>query len=109
MPPSDERPDFENALFLRFLKCWESGDYFEAHEAMEELWKKKGRIKNDLYRGLTQLAVSLEHAARKNRDGAASVFKKARENIQEHAARWAEIQKLSEEAYLYLKRNKVIE
>ncbi len=60
-----------------------AGEYFEAHEAMEEVWIAEGRPAGDLWQGLTQLAVALAHADRGNRRGARRVFAKARDKLSE--------------------------
>ena len=82
--------DHSHPLFRRFLDLFRESRYFEAHEAMEELWIEKGRVKGDGYQGFVQLAVALEHLRRDNPAGARSVIAKAAQKLDrienDHAA-----------------------
>ncbi|MEQ9364202.1 MAG: DUF309 domain-containing protein [Leptospirales bacterium] len=62
---------------FEFERLVKAGSYFEAHEAMEDIWIEHGRRFGDVWQGLTQLAVSLTHASRGNHRGAARVNQKA--------------------------------
>jgi len=56
------------------IRLFNSGQYYEAHEALENAWKgEKGRIR-DLYRGILQVAVVYLHITRKNYNGALKVY-----------------------------------
>ena len=55
-----------------------AGKYFEAHEALENVWKaEKGRIR-DLYQGILQIAVVYLHITRGNYNGAVKVHERSR-------------------------------
>jgi uncharacterized protein len=55
------------------LRLFNAGEYFEAHEALEEAWKdEEGEIRN-LYRGILQIAVVYLHITRGNYNGAVKV------------------------------------
>lgn len=56
------------------LRLFNSGEYFEAHEALEEAWKEEGGAVRDLYRGILQVAVTYLHITRGNYDGAIKVY-----------------------------------
>jgi uncharacterized protein len=59
---------------IKGIHLFNSGRYFEAHEALEEAWKKeKGEIR-ELYRGILQVAVFYLHVTRKNYNGALKVY-----------------------------------
>src|SRR5215216_1352756 len=56
------------------LRLFNAGDYFEAHEALEDAWNAEtGRVR-DLYRGILQIAVVYLHITRRNYNGAIKVY-----------------------------------
>lgn len=56
------------------LRLFNAGEYFEAHEALEDAWnEEKGEIRN-LYRGILQIAVVYLHITRRNYNGAVKVY-----------------------------------
>lgn len=61
-----------------FARCWNSGDYFTAHEVLEGLWT---RHRDDGLQGLIQLAVALYHIERGNLRGAAIMIERARRRL----------------------------
>ncbi len=64
-------------LFLQGVEHFHRGDYFEAHEVWEELWREATVETRAYYKGLIQLAVALLHAERGNRQGAERLFHSA--------------------------------
>lgn len=58
----------------RGLELFNAGEYFEAHELLEEAWRdEKGEIRA-LYQGILQAAVVYLHITRGNYAGATKVF-----------------------------------
>jgi len=56
------------------LRLFNAGEYFEAHEALEDAWKEeKGEVR-ELYRGILQVAVVYLHVTRRNYNGAVKVY-----------------------------------
>jgi len=56
------------------LRLFNAGEYFEAHEALEDAWNaEKGEVRN-LYRGILQIAVVYWHITRGNYNGAVKVY-----------------------------------
>ena len=56
------------------LRLFNAGEYFEAHEALEDAWNaEQGKIR-DLYRGILQTAVVYLHITRRNYQGAVKVY-----------------------------------
>jgi uncharacterized protein len=54
---------------LEFIELFNSQEFFEAHEVLEQLWlRTEGEDKN-FYKGLIQCAVALAHLQRGNRKG----------------------------------------
>ena len=65
-PCREEAP----AELLKAIEEFNRGDWFQAHETLEELWVgEKGELR-DLYQGLLQLAVALHHWRHGNFKGA---------------------------------------
>ncbi|MCS1350088.1 DUF309 domain-containing protein [Mechercharimyces sp. CAU 1602] len=43
------------SLYIDFFQCYHDGEYWEAHEVLEELWQTERA--NDFYHGLIQIAA----------------------------------------------------
>lgn len=55
--------------YLRYIDLFNEGEYFDAHEVLEDLWViEVGRTKT-FYKGLIQVAVAICHWERGNRPG----------------------------------------
>ncbi|MBI4387923.1 MAG: DUF309 domain-containing protein [Candidatus Omnitrophica bacterium] len=62
-----------DARLEKGIELFNRGEFFEAHEAIEELWRETdGELKN-FYRGLIQTAASLHHLKRGTIKGGLSV------------------------------------
>ena len=72
----------KEALFQKGLMEYEKGDYFEAHEAWEELWSDYNLPDRKFIQGLIQLSVSFVHLRNGNMNGARSLLKKCSEKFQ---------------------------
>ena len=69
------------------LRLFNAGEYFEAHEALEDAWNaEKGRVR-ELYRGILQTAVVYLHVTRGNYNGAIKVYGRSQRWIKD----WPEI------------------
>jgi hypothetical protein len=69
------------------LQLFNAGDYFDAHEALEDAWNdERGKIR-DLYRGILQIAVTYLHITRGNYNGAVKVYGRS----QKWLKGWADI------------------
>jgi hypothetical protein len=60
------------------LELFNRGDYFTAHEELEEAWKEDLSPGRDLYRGVLQVAVAYFHVRNGNFKGAMKMFQRAR-------------------------------
>ena len=56
------------------LRLFNAGEYFEAHEALEDAWNAEEGDAKDLYRGILQIAVTYLHITRGNYNGALKVY-----------------------------------
>lgn len=61
------------------LQLFEDGNYFAAHEALENAWKAEAGSGRELYRGLLQIAVACLQIERGNFNGAVKMFWRARQ------------------------------
>lgn len=67
---------------VRGIELFNEGDYFEAHEALENAWKAEpGEIRN-LYRAILQVGVAYYHLLRGNYTGARKMFHRYRQWIE---------------------------
>ncbi|MCX5658917.1 MAG: DUF309 domain-containing protein [Planctomycetota bacterium] len=82
LPPSDSpHASLEAQRFHHGLDLFNLGQFFEAHEAWEDLWHEASGERKRFYQGLIQVAVSLEHVRRGNARGVRSVYLSAREKF----------------------------
>jgi hypothetical protein len=59
------------------VRLFAAGDYFLAHETLEEHWVEVEASERDFLQGLIQLSVGLLHAGKGNRKGALLQFRKS--------------------------------
>lgn len=67
-------PAEEKRFFYEGVDLFNEGEFFEAHEAWEEIWKNTAGRKAKFYQGLIQAAVVLEHMNRSNPRGVQRVW-----------------------------------
>ncbi|MHB8778842.1 MAG: DUF309 domain-containing protein [Anaerolineales bacterium] len=56
------------------MRLFNEGEFFRAHEELEEAWKDEAGEVRKLYRGILQIAVTYLHITRGNYDGAVKVY-----------------------------------
>lgn len=71
-------------LFKKGLKSYDEGEYFEAHEAWEDLWSDFNFKDRKFIQGLIQLAVSFVHLKNENMIGAKSLLDKCQNKFEEY-------------------------
>ncbi len=64
--------------YREFVHLFNSRDYFEAHEVLEDLWVVEVPPLKNYYKGLIQAAVALCHWERGNHSGARKLWLSAR-------------------------------
>jgi predicted metal-dependent hydrolase len=69
------------AEYQRYIELFNSGEYFEAHEILEDLWVMTPGEERGFYKGLIMLSVGLLHAERGNDTGARGVLTGALEHL----------------------------
>jgi predicted metal-dependent hydrolase len=64
---------------VKGLDLFNKGDYFDAHEYLEEAWKDDLTSGRDLYRGVLQVAVAYFQIRRANYRGTIKMFQRSRQ------------------------------
>ena len=59
------------------LCLFNAGEYFQAHEVLENVWRGEPRPIRELYRGILQVAVAYYHLGRGNLTGARKMFRRS--------------------------------
>ena len=70
-----------SAKALRGLEEFNRGEYFQAHESLEEAWNEDLTAGRELYRAILQVAVAYLQIERKNYNGAVKMFLRLRQWI----------------------------
>jgi uncharacterized protein len=68
----------------RGLELIRAGEYFEAHEELEDEWREATASERDFLQGLVHVAVAWLHASRGNRNGCERQLAKARLRLQRY-------------------------
>jgi len=76
MPATDLPP-----AYLRGIELFNTARFFEAHEAWEELWLTTAGDERQFLHALIQTAAALLHVQRGNLKGAASVWRRAQNQL----------------------------
>jgi predicted metal-dependent hydrolase len=64
---------------IQGLEEFNRGEYYEAHEYLEEAWMEDESLGRNLYRGVLQVGVAYYHILRGNYKGAAKLFLRLRQ------------------------------
>jgi hypothetical protein len=67
-------PEEEHKLYYDGIQLFNDHEFFEAHEAWEDVWHMAFGTKFEFYQGLIQCAVALEHYRRSNPRGVLSLY-----------------------------------
>jgi len=78
-PSPEARPRYDAAV-----RAFNAGKYFEAHELFEELWREAIGPLKVFYLAMTQSAVALYHAERRNWHGATTLWRRANRRFAEY-------------------------
>jgi CheY-like chemotaxis protein len=69
------------ALAIRGLELFNQGEFFEAHEVLEDAWNEDSSPGRELYRAILQVAVAYLQIERENYNGAVKMFLRVRQWI----------------------------
>lgn len=70
------------AEYVSFFQLFNQEKYFEAHEVLEDLWRKEKGENRRFYQGLIQIAAAFVHIQRGNKTGALNLYQKARTHLE---------------------------
>jgi hypothetical protein len=76
-------------LFFEALHLFNQGEFFEAHEAWEDVWRVESGPDRRTLQGLIQIAVALHHHSTGNIVGARSLLRRGRQNLAQCPAEFA--------------------
>jgi len=82
---SDDSPQYD-PLYLQGIEYFNDCEFFEAHDAWEELWTEYRGEGRKFYQGMIQVAVALHHFGNGNIRGAKKVYLTSRNYLQEYPA-----------------------
>lgn len=75
MPPTDLPLEAERRIWLEGVRLFNEGQFFEAHDAWEEIWRQvRHPLRERFYRAIIQAAVTLELLRRGRAVGVRQVF-----------------------------------
>ncbi len=72
----------EDAAYQHGLNLFNAGNFFDAHEVLEDVWRATEGPEKNFLQGLIQAAVALHHHSQKNAEGARSVLARALRNLE---------------------------
>ena len=81
----------DEAGYRRGLELFNRGEFFEAHEVLEDVWRAAPTGEKKFLQGLIQVAVGLHHHSRGNLAGARSLLARASRNLSGYDARHGDI------------------
>ncbi len=83
MPGSDPR-----ALFQQGIELFNSEEFFECHEVLEEIWTDSQQPDRWFLQSLIHFAVGFYHHSRHNRNGTTRQLRKGLRKIQPYLPEW---------------------
>jgi len=73
----------------RGIDLFNSAEFFEAHEVLEDVWRAAPEPEREFFQGLIQVAVALHHHSRGNLIGCQSLLARAENNLSKYPSRHA--------------------
>ena len=67
--------------FRRGIEVFNRGEFFDAHEVLEDVWRAAPDEEKKFLQGLIQVAVGLHHHSTGNKVGARSLLARAEKNL----------------------------
>ncbi|HEX8817146.1 MAG TPA: DUF309 domain-containing protein [Terriglobales bacterium] len=73
------------AELARGIELFNNGEFFAAHEVLEDVWRASKPEDKKFFQGLTQVAVAFHHHSTGNLVGMQSVLRRAIGNLEKNA------------------------
>jgi len=74
--------------YFRGIELFNRGEFFDAHEVLEDVWRAAPAHEKKFLQGVVQIAVAFHHYSTGNRVGMKSVLERAIRNLAEDPGRW---------------------
>jgi len=78
--------------YIRGISLFNNAKFFDAHEALEDVWRAAPPENKKFLQGLIQVAVAFHHYSTGNRVGMRSVLERAIRNLGEPSGSFGQIQ-----------------
>jgi predicted metal-dependent hydrolase len=82
----------DSEKYLRGITLFNQAEFFDAHEALEDIWRAAPPENKKFLQGLIQVAVAFHHYSTGNRVGMRSVLERAIKNLSAPAGSFGKIQ-----------------
>jgi predicted metal-dependent hydrolase len=82
----------ESDQYLHGIALFNKADFFDAHEALEDIWRAAPPENKKFLQGMVQIAVAFHHYSTGNRVGMRSVLERAIRNLSEPSGSFGQIQ-----------------
>lgn len=82
MSDAADTPQTPDELFHRGVELFNAGEFFDAHEVWEDLWRDCASAERRFFQALIQAAVSAYHKARGNMTGATRLLNSGRKYME---------------------------
>jgi uncharacterized protein len=82
----------DSEAYLRGISLFNNAKFFDAHEALEDVWRAAPLENKKFLQGLIQVAVAFHHYSTGNRVGMRSVLERAIKNLAQPAGSFGRIQ-----------------
>jgi len=83
--------DVSHHPYLEGIKLFNSANFFEAHEVLEDVWRPARNPERKFLQSLIQVAVALHHHSRGNLVGARSLLARATRNLEPYPEKFGGI------------------
>ncbi len=77
--------DSRLSTFRRGVELFNQGEFYDAHEVLEDVWRETHGHRKKFLQGLIQVAVGLHHHHTGNLIGARSLLTKGREKLADYS------------------------
>jgi predicted metal-dependent hydrolase len=75
--------------YRRGIELFNRGEFFAAHEVLEDVWRAAPQTEKRFLQGLIQIAVGLHHHSTGNLTGARSLLARGAKNLRRYPERYA--------------------
>ncbi len=84
--------DWNGGALAEGLRCYKTGEFFDAHEHWESVWLKCDQPEKTFLQALIQITAAFHHLQRKNTKGTVSLLRGALRRLDSFPAAYAGIE-----------------